>query len=140
MLILALAVAFGLELVALVAFGLWGVRFGQNALTQTLFGVGTPLLIAVFWGTFLSPKAAVKLSPLLESGLKLVVFTLAAAALSATGYAALGAVFGALAAVITFGLYRYVQGREEPKGLTFGEFGKLTAQGKLEYLAGALEL
>ncbi len=37
-------------------------------------------------------------------------------------------------------LYRYVQGREEPKGLTFSEFGKLKIQGKLEYLEGAVEL
>ena len=37
-------------------------------------------------------------------------------------------------------LYRYVQGREEPKGLLRSEFDKLRAAGKLEYLAGALEL
>lgn len=37
-------------------------------------------------------------------------------------------------------LYRYVQGREEPKGLTFEEYGRLVAQNKLWYLEGALEL
>ena len=37
-------------------------------------------------------------------------------------------------------LYRYVQGREEPKGLINSEFDKMRAAGKLEYLAGALEL
>ncbi|MBS3967099.1 MAG: nucleotidyltransferase domain-containing protein [Truepera sp.] len=37
-------------------------------------------------------------------------------------------------------LYRFVQGHEEPKGLTHDEFGKLKHQGKLWYLAGALEL
>ena len=37
-------------------------------------------------------------------------------------------------------LYGYVQGREEPKGLTPAEFGRLSAQGKLEYLGGAQEL
>lgn len=37
-------------------------------------------------------------------------------------------------------LYRYVRGREEPKGLTLGEFDELKTKGKLEYLAGALEL
>lgn len=37
-------------------------------------------------------------------------------------------------------LYRYVQGREEPKGLTSAEFGRLSVQGKLEYLEGAQEL
>lgn len=37
-------------------------------------------------------------------------------------------------------LYRYVRGREEPKGLRAEEFGRLSARGKLEYLDGALEL
>lgn len=37
-------------------------------------------------------------------------------------------------------LYRYTSGREEPKGLRAEEFGRLSAQGKLEYLRGALEL
>ena len=105
MLGLTLAAAFGLELVALAAFGLWGAHFGQSFLTRVLLGGGVPLLVAIFWGTFLSPKAAVRLSPLLQSALKLVVFALATAALLATGYSTLGTVFGVLAAVITFGLY-----------------------------------
>lgn len=56
-------VAFGLELVALTAFGLWGVSLGPTPVSQVALGVGAPLLMAVFWGTFLSPKAAVPLSP-----------------------------------------------------------------------------
>ena len=34
-------------------------------------------------------------------------------------------------------LYRYVVGREEPKGLTPAEYSRLSAGGKLEYLEGA---
>lgn len=34
-------------------------------------------------------------------------------------------------------LYCYVRGREEPKGLTVKEYGRLVAQNKLEYLEGA---
>lgn len=37
-------------------------------------------------------------------------------------------------------LYRFVRGCEEPKGLTMTEFERLERAGKLEYLAGALEL
>ena len=105
MLALALSAAFGLELVTLVAFGLWGVHFGQGFLTRFLLGGGAPLLVAVFWGTFLSPKAAVQLSLLFQAALKLVVFALAAAALIATGHLILGVAFGSLAVIVTFGLY-----------------------------------
>jgi predicted nucleotidyltransferase len=37
-------------------------------------------------------------------------------------------------------LYRFARGREEPKGLTSAEFERLQRLGKLEHLAGALEL
>lgn len=37
-------------------------------------------------------------------------------------------------------LYRYVRGREEPKGLRVEAFGKFMAAGKLEYLKEAREL
>ena len=105
MLALALIAAFGLELMTLVAVSLWGVYFGQGFLTRFLLGGGAPLLVAVFWGIFLSPKAAVQLSPLLQSALKLVIFALATAALIATRYVVLGVAFGSLAVTVTFGLY-----------------------------------
>lgn len=104
MLALTLTAAFGLELAVLFAFGLWGFQIGQSVLTQTLFGVGTPLLTAVFWGAFLSPKAAVK-SPLLQLALKLVVFTLATAAFLATGHFVSGIVFSVLAVILTLRLH-----------------------------------
>lgn len=107
MLALTLTLAFGLELTALVAFGLWGVHFGQGFLARSLFGSGAPLLIAVFWGAFLSPRAPVTLSPLLQLALKLVVFLLASAALLATAHPTLAAVFGIVAVVTTFGLYGF---------------------------------
>ena len=97
MLALALAAAFGLELMALVAFGLWGAQLGQNALTQALFSIGTPLLVAIFWGVFLSPKAAVPLASPFQLVLKLVVFAFATAALVAAGYVVLSVAFGSLA-------------------------------------------
>lgn len=102
---LALILAFGLELAALLAFGLWGVHFGQNFLTQILFGVGTPLLTAVFWGTFLSPKAVVQLSPLLQLALKLFIFALTTAALVTAGHFVSGTVFGVLAVIVTLELH-----------------------------------
>ena len=99
MLAAQLALAFGLELWALVAFGLWGVLLGPTPVSRVALGVGAPLLIAVFWGTFLSPKAARPLSPMGAPWAKLAVFALAAVALWVTGHTAQSVVFGGLVAL-----------------------------------------
>ena len=56
-----LAVRFLLELAILAAMGFWGFKSGGGLMPRTLLGLGTPLLAAVVWGTFLSPKASVPL-------------------------------------------------------------------------------
>lgn len=105
MLALALTLVFGQGLIALFAFGLRGVHFGQSFLARILFGGGAPLLVAVFWGVFLAPKASVKLPPLLQLALKCVVFALATAALVRTGHPISGTGFGMLAVLVTDALY-----------------------------------
>ncbi|MDG0811461.1 YrdB family protein [Cohnella rhizosphaerae] len=55
-----------------------------TALRWTL-GIGTPVLAAVFWGLFLSPKASVPLNGGLKLALELAVFGAASAALHAAG-------------------------------------------------------
>ncbi len=97
MLAFNLTLAFGLELTALTAFGLWGVSTGSNPVSRATLGVGAPLLTAIFWGMFLSPKAAVPLSPPYRLSLKVAVFTLAAAALFATRHPVAGTIFSGLA-------------------------------------------
>ncbi len=84
MLALSLALAFGPELAALAAFGVWGARTGPN------LGVGAPLLIAVFWGALLSPRAAFPPPPPLRWSLKPVIFAAAVGALFAARYPAAG--------------------------------------------------
>lgn len=105
MLAAQLALAFGLELWALVAIGLWGVSLGPTPISRVALGVGAPLLIAVFWSTFLSPKAPLPLSPMFASGAKLAVFALAAAALWVTGHAAQSVIFTGLAALNLLSLH-----------------------------------
>lgn len=102
MLALNLGLAFGLELVALVALGLWGTSLGSAAPTRTLFGIAAPLLTAVVWGIFLSPKAAVPLSPRVTLLVKLAVFGAAALALGSTGRPLTAGVFAVIAALNTF--------------------------------------
>ncbi|WP_237690699.1 YrdB family protein [Paenibacillus caui] len=87
-----LAVRFILELCLLASLGYWGFHSGKNGIVQALLGIGTPLLAAVIWGTFLSPKAAVSIAPSLQLIMEIVLFGLAAAALYAAGRLGLGAV------------------------------------------------
>ncbi|HEX7022083.1 MAG TPA: YrdB family protein, partial [Trueperaceae bacterium] len=52
----SLALAFLFELGALAALAYWGFETGQGWAARIIFGLGAPVLAAVFWGTFLSPK------------------------------------------------------------------------------------
>ena len=55
-----LALRFLLELCALGALGYWGFKTGGGALAKVGLGLGVPLVAAVVWGTFVAPKALVK--------------------------------------------------------------------------------
>lgn len=104
-----LALAFLLELWALVALGYWGFNTGQNGLSRALLGLLTPLVVAVFWGVFLAPKASVQLSEPSSLVLKLMVFGLAALALYASHQPALAWVFGLVVLVNQALLYWWKQ-------------------------------
>lgn len=76
---------FVLELAALAGLAYWGFTLDRSLLWRILLGVGTPLLAAVVWGTFVSPKARI---PLREPGrfaVEVVVFGAAVVALVAAG-------------------------------------------------------
>ena len=88
-----LALAFLLELCALAAFAWWGYQTGQGTLAKIALAVVAPLLVAIFWGLFVAPRAVVTLPPLWRSLLALVVFALAAVALSVTGQTTLAWIF-----------------------------------------------
>ncbi|GAA4570314.1 hypothetical protein GCM10023176_28570 [Micromonospora coerulea] len=56
-----LTLAFLLELALLAAAGWWGFHLDAGLPVRLLAGIGAPLLIAVVWGVFCSPRAAVQL-------------------------------------------------------------------------------
>ncbi|MFE9653947.1 YrdB family protein [Micromonospora sp. NPDC006431] len=56
-----LGLIFLLELALLVAAGWWGFTRDASWPIRLLAGLGAPLLIAVVWGLFCSPKATVPL-------------------------------------------------------------------------------
>ncbi|KQL52249.1 hypothetical protein AN964_00955 [Heyndrickxia shackletonii] len=80
-----MAIIFLVEIVALVAYGYWGFHIGKGIGMKMVLGIGTPLLVAFFWGLFLAPKATIPVNVPLRIFLKLIVFGLASVAVYATG-------------------------------------------------------
>lgn len=88
--LLNLGLRFILELCLLAAVGYWGFQFDGSWPIRIGAGIGLPLLIAVVWGTFTSPKAPYLLQEPWRFGLEIVLFGVGAAALLAAGHAVLG--------------------------------------------------
>ncbi|CAI6086616.1 YrdB family protein [Cohnella sp. JJ-181] len=82
---LNLALRFALELAMLAALGYWGFKADLAPVLRWLLGIGAPILAAIVWGAFLSPKASVPLDGSLKLAIELAVFCLAAGALYAAG-------------------------------------------------------
>jgi hypothetical protein len=97
---IVLAAAFFLELAALAALGWWGFSAGGVAL-----GIGIPLLVAIVWGTFLSPKASIEIPGAAIFALKALVFGWAAVALLAVDRTAAAELFGAAVVIDSVLLY-----------------------------------
>ena len=74
--------------------GLLGLRTASGPAAKAALGIGAPLLAAVLWGLFAAPRAPVSIP--LASGVQLLVFGSAAAALYATGRHALALTFAVL--------------------------------------------
>jgi hypothetical protein len=94
-----LLLRFLLELCALGAVGYWGFKTRGGKVAKIGLGIGAPLVIAVLWAIFVSPRAPVHLSLPLSLLLQLVIFGLAATALAATGHRTLGWVFVAVVVI-----------------------------------------
>jgi len=85
---------FLLELCIIVIFGYWGFKTGTETFTKILFGIGSPILFAVVWGTFLAPKSPMRLDEPWLFLLELVIFALTCLALYSTGKVNLTTIFG----------------------------------------------
>jgi Protein of unknown function (DUF2568) len=92
---LLLAVRFALEIAALVALGYWGFETGDGVLGVVL-GLGAPLVAAVVWGTFVSPRASVKLPEPLRLAVELLFFAAATIALADAGKSGLAVAYAAV--------------------------------------------
>jgi hypothetical protein len=76
---------FLMKLCGLAAFSYWGFHLNRSWLINILFGIVTPLLVAIFWGAFVAPKASYPVSIPLRIVLQLIVFAFAIAALYFSG-------------------------------------------------------
>ncbi|USK36533.1 YrdB family protein (plasmid) [Bacillus sp. F19] len=88
-----LAIFFLLELSALMAFMYWGFQIDKEMLIKILFGLGTPILVAIIWGTFIAPKASIPVSVPVRIFLQLIIFGSAAAALYYSEKSTLATIF-----------------------------------------------
>jgi len=93
---LNLIIRFLLELGSLAIFGYWGFKTGNSPALKFLLGLGAPLLFAGMWGTFLAPKAPLRLSQPWVLLLELLLFGLAGWALYSAGKFTLSLIFGAI--------------------------------------------
>ena len=89
---------FFLELAALGSLAYWG--FSEfDGVTQWLIGLGAPLLVAVVWGRFMSPKASHPTLDPVRLVIEMAVFGSGVAALFAADASVLAIVFAVLAAL-----------------------------------------
>ena len=104
-----LALAFLLELCMLAALGYWGFHMGESSISRISLGLGAPLLAAIVWGIFLSPKATVKVPRVIKFILQVIVFGAAVAALFAADRPTWAWVFGLLVILNKILLYIWHQ-------------------------------
>jgi Protein of unknown function (DUF2568) len=102
---MTLIVAFLVELAALAALGWWGFATGGAAAAKVALGIGVPLVVAVVWGVFVSPKANVALPGAAQVAIKAAVFGGAALALLALDRAVAAEVFASVVVIDAALLY-----------------------------------
>lgn len=89
-----LSIRFLLEICILISIGYWGYQFPKLLGMKIIFCILAPVLIAIIWGTFISPKAPVHLPLILYILMELIIFGFAFFALYKTGHQTLAFVFG----------------------------------------------
>ena len=94
-----LVLAFALELCALAAVAYWGWHADQRMVVRIALAVAAPLVVAVFWGVFLAPQAAVPVGEPWHMLLEAMVFAIAGGSLIVAGRPLLGWALMALFAV-----------------------------------------
>lgn len=93
------ALAFLLEIAALVGLAVWGFTVGPNLVLRVLLGVGAPAALIAAWAVWLAPTSDHRLTMPWLVVAKVVVFGLATAALATAGHPRLAIALGVLVAI-----------------------------------------
>lgn len=96
---------FLLEIAAIAAVGSWGFRLHLLGLWRFAVGGGAPLLLVLVWAVWGAPMAPFRLEGLYRLGLEILLFSVAAAALYASGNKGMAAMLAVAAVVNTLLLY-----------------------------------
>jgi hypothetical protein len=104
---LNLVLRFGLELCALGSLAYWGALSGTEPGVKIALAIGMPTVAALFWGSFVAPKARYGGSRKRRLLLGLGVFLMAAAALIDSGHRLLGVIYGAVTVLNTVLTYAW---------------------------------
>ena len=91
-----ISIFFLLELVMLGSFMYWGFHLDKNWLIKILFGIGSPLIVAIIWGVFIAPKASIPVSVPIRILLQIILFGSAAIALYFSEKRTLAIIFGTI--------------------------------------------
>ena len=103
------AAFFLMELAALASLTYWGFKVGANLYTRVLLGIGSPVLTAIFWGTFIAPRASRRVSVPFRVVLQALVFGLAFIALRSAGETHLATAYLSTVIIVlllTYGVFR----------------------------------
>jgi hypothetical protein len=104
-----LALAFFLELAALIALGNWGFQAGAETFTKILLGVGMPLAAIVIWALFGAPRSNRRLPNPWLMLLRAVFFGSGVVAVFAANQPGLGLVFAVLVILNLILIYLWAQ-------------------------------
>lgn len=104
-----LGLRFILELIALISFGYWGFKTKETFVLKVCFGIGLPLLTAIIWGIFGSPKAVLPLSKPLQWILLIAIYLVSAFALYKAGVKHMVAIYLITAAINSVLMYVWNQ-------------------------------
>jgi hypothetical protein len=94
-----LALRFGVELASLAALAYWGWQDSKTTAVKWLLAIGAPIVWAVLWGTFASPKARVALDPRARLAFEVAAFGAAVVALASAGRPGLALLLAGLCVV-----------------------------------------
>ncbi|MCM3236553.1 YrdB family protein [Heyndrickxia oleronia] len=94
--VINLALRFILEICALVSLGYWGFHLDMGYIFKILIGISSPLLMAIIWGTFVSPKAPIPVRGIKRVLLEIIIFGFATLALCSAGHPFLAMFFAVL--------------------------------------------